>query len=52
MYNKIIKFQKLVMGTWIDQTLRTTDDAIWHHITKMQLKHDIRSIVVVDYIGA
>ena len=50
MYSKVIKFQKYVrsIDTWVEQSLRVTDDSFWLHFQSMSLNKDIRSIVVSD----
>ena len=50
MYTKKLTFQQNVYGIWIDQELKTTDDALWLHHNKLSLRNDVRSIVVVDIV--
>lgn len=50
MYTKKITFKKLVHGSWIDQTLRTTNDMIWFHHNQLSLKDDVKEIIIVDIV--
>ena len=50
MYTKKIVFKKFVqsVGKWVDQSLRVTDDSVWHHLQLLQLRKDVKEVVVVD----
>lgn len=50
MYTKKITFKKLVHGIWIEQSLRTTDDAIWLHLESLRLATNIKEVLVVDIV--
>jgi hypothetical protein len=50
MYTKQITFKKLVHGIWIDQSLKTTNDAIWLHHNQLSLRTDVKEIIVVDIV--
>lgn len=50
MYTKLIKFEKFVRGIWVEQSLRTTDDAIWLHLETFRIATDIKNVVVVDNV--
>jgi len=49
MYTKKITFKKFVQGIWVEQSLRTTDDSTWHHLQMLNLRKDVKEIVVVDH---
>lgn len=49
MYTKAINYEKYVAGLgWMPHQLKTTNDAIWLHLQQMELRTDVRKIVVVD----
>jgi hypothetical protein len=50
MYTKKIIFKKLVHGLWIDQELRTTDDALWLHHNQLTLRNDVKKIIIIDIV--
>lgn len=50
MYTKKLTFKKLVYGIWVDQELRTTNDALWLHHNQLSLRNDVKEIVVVDIV--
>lgn len=47
-YTKQIKFEKYLYETWIPQVLSTTNDAVWIHLQQLQIRKDVRNVVVVD----
>lgn len=50
MYTKIIKFERFLpqYAAWIEQSLRTTDDAVWLHLESYRLDSNIRNVVVMS----
>lgn len=52
MYTKAIKFEQYVKSVdmWLEQTLRTTNDAIWLHLQALNLNKNVRKIVVIDIV--
>lgn len=48
MYTKIIRFERFLpqYSAWIEQSLRTTDDAVWLHLESFKLDSNIRKVVV------
>lgn len=48
MYTKKIVFLKLLHDRWIEQSLRTTDDAVWWHLEQFRLRTDVKDVKVVD----
>lgn len=49
-YSKVITFEQYLPqhDIWVKQTLRTTNDAIWLHLQRLNLSEDIKQIVVKD----
>ena len=49
MYTKAINYEKYVAGLgWMPHQLKTTNDAIWLHLQRMNLRSDVRGVVVSD----
>jgi hypothetical protein len=49
-YSKVITFEQYLPehDIWVRQTLRTTSDAIWLHLQRLNMKKDVKQIVVKD----